>query len=385
MSLRSHRRNMTFLRRVEESVVAPARTEWFLPSLAFFSLLLLFLPILFGGDGSTSTEALPSVTSAGVPVERPKSGLAVREVRNVDTLIAIAQQFPVEGRARREATPLMDPDPLRVGQRPVLPSPREVLDEIRRGGAPAGTGVPTEAQPEGAGRAIHMVKPGEFLKKIAGQYGVDVQTLLSVNPTLNPRRPLQPGQRLWVVSRKGVMHTVQKGESLARVAHAYRVSPEAIRQANPVVAQKGILAGDEIFVPGGSSRTPPTAYIWPVQGRLTDGYGYREHPISGENTFHQGIDIAVPLGRTFVAARSGRAIFSGWKGNFGRTIIIDHEDGDWTVYAHNSANLVKEGQYVKRGEVIGRVGDTGSTTGPNLHFEVRRHRRAVNPLLVFRQ
>lgn len=385
MSLRSHRSNIKFLRRVEESVVAPARTEWFFPSLAFFSLLLLFLPILFGGEGSTSTEALPSVNSASAPVEPQQSGPAVREVRNVDTLIALAQQFPVEGRARPEATPRKDRDPLRVGKRPVVASPREVLDEVRRGGSPAGTSVPTESQSEGAGRAIHVVKPGEFLKKIAGQYGVDVQTLLAVNPTLNPRRPLQPGQRLWVVSRKGVVHTVQKGETLARIAHANRVPPEAIRQANPIVAQKGISEGEEIFIPGGFSRTPPTAYIWPVQGRLTDGYGYREHPISGENSFHQGIDIAVPLGRTFVAARSGRVIFSGWRGSYGRTIIIDHGDGDWTVYAHNSANLVREGQYVKRGEVIGRVGETGSTTGPNLHFEVRRHRRAVNPLLVFRQ
>ncbi len=96
---------------------------------------------------------------------------------------------------------------------------------------------------------------------------------------------------------------------------------------------------------------------------------------------HEGIDIAAPVGTPVMAAASGRVIFAGRMRGYGKIVIIQHENHYVTVYAHDSTNLVREGQMVTCGQVIGRVGRTGHTTGPNLHFEVRHNNIASNPLL----
>ncbi len=96
---------------------------------------------------------------------------------------------------------------------------------------------------------------------------------------------------------------------------------------------------------------------------------------------HEGVDIAVPVGTPVRAAASGRVIFAGRMRGYGKIIIVQHESHYVTVYAHESTNLVQEGQMVSRGQVIGRVGRTGRTSGANLHFEVRHNNIASNPLL----
>ena len=130
-------------------------------------------------------------------------------------------------------------------------------------------------------------------------------------------------------------------------------------------------------------------FLWPVPGRnIGSGagsrFGYRIHPITRRNTFHSGIDIPAPNGTNIVAANSGTVIFSGWNGGYGNCIIIDHGGGYATLYAHNSTNLVRVGEQVSRGQVIARVGSTGNSTGPHLHFEVLRNGRAVDPMQYFR-
>ena len=96
---------------------------------------------------------------------------------------------------------------------------------------------------------------------------------------------------------------------------------------------------------------------------------------------HDGVDIAVPVGTPVTAAASGRVIFAGRMRGYGKIIIVQHQNHYVTVYAHDSTNLVREGQMVSRGQLIGRVGRTGRTTGANLHFEVRHNNIASNPLL----
>lgn len=120
---------------------------------------------------------------------------------------------------------------------------------------------------------------------------------------------------------------------------------------------------------------------WPVPGhfRVTSGYGNRIHPFSRRREFHTGVDIGAPMGANIVAAESGTVIISGWNGGFGHTVVIDHGGGLSTLYAHNSRNLVQVGDWVNRGDVIARIGSTGVSTGPHLHFEVRHHGRHVNP------
>lgn|GEM_PF-3152896 len=114
---------------------------------------------------------------------------------------------------------------------------------------------------------------------------------------------------------------------------------------------------------------------WPVpNGTFSSGFGLRH------GVMHEGIDIAAPSGSPVEAAAAGQVIFAGRLHGYGKVIILAHRDHYVTVYAHNSADLVRRGQWVASGQMIGRVGRTGHTTGANLHFEVRHNNVATNPL-----
>lgn len=120
-------------------------------------------------------------------------------------------------------------------------------------------------------------------------------------------------------------------------------------------------------------------FIRPVPGRISSGYGWRTHPITRRRQFHTGVDIAASYGTPVRAGGDGRVIFTGWRGGYGNVVIIDHGDKVTTIYAHLSSIRVSEGTVVKAGQVIGRVGSTGFSTGPHLHFEVRVDGKHVDP------
>ncbi len=127
-----------------------------------------------------------------------------------------------------------------------------------------------------------------------------------------------------------------------------------------------------------TAQTVPSG--WPVRtGYITSGFGFRIHPIKHKRRFHEGIDFAAPRGAPVVAVADGLVTFSGKKGGYGRIVEIRHVGGLVTRYAHNSANLVEEGQMVRRGQKIAAVGSTGSATGPHCHFEVLKDGVPVNP------
>lgn len=123
-------------------------------------------------------------------------------------------------------------------------------------------------------------------------------------------------------------------------------------------------------------------FIRPVDGPVVSGFGYRVHPIFRRVKFHYGIDISAPSGTPIHAAADGVVIFAGWRRAYGNTVIIDHGNGLATLYAHCSRVLVSEGDVVKQGQVIALIGSTGLSTGPHLHFEVRRYGEPINPLAV---
>lgn len=114
--------------------------------------------------------------------------------------------------------------------------------------------------------------------------------------------------------------------------------------------------------------------LWPASGQVSSSYGPRG------NAHHDGIDIAAPEGTPIRAALDGVVAYNGSLRGYGKVVILTHEDGLTTVYAHNSKNLVKQGARVRRGTVIASVGQTGRTTGPNLHFEVRKNNQARDPM-----
>lgn len=146
-----------------------------------------------------------------------------------------------------------------------------------------------------------------------------------------------------------------------------------------------------LFVPS-SSTTPDKpkpkklSFILPGNGRITSGYSLlRQHPKTGKVRPHRGIDIAAQVGDPVWAAEAGRVSFSGVKGGFGKTVKIDHGNGWGTLYAHNSKNLVAVGDIVAKKQQIAEAGSTGLSTGPHIHFEVRRRGIAIDPLKVMKK
>ena len=119
---------------------------------------------------------------------------------------------------------------------------------------------------------------------------------------------------------------------------------------------------------------------WPVAGRITSSYGYREHPQTGARDFHSGMDIAADPGFAVRATADGIVSFAGWSGGSGNLIALEHGFGFSTYYAHNKMVVVKVGQKIKRGDVVSYVGSTGNSTGPHLHYEVWKEGKALNPL-----
>ncbi|TAN43128.1 MAG: M23 family metallopeptidase [Nitrospirae bacterium] len=119
---------------------------------------------------------------------------------------------------------------------------------------------------------------------------------------------------------------------------------------------------------------------WPVEGHITSPYGDRVHPRSGEPDFHSGIDIASEPGNSVRATADGIVSFSGWSGGGGNLVVLEHGFGYSTYYAHNKMVVVRVGQKVKRGELVGYVGSTGNSTGPHLHYEVWREGKVLNPM-----
>lgn len=121
---------------------------------------------------------------------------------------------------------------------------------------------------------------------------------------------------------------------------------------------------------------------WPVplSTNITSPYGNRFHPILKQELFHSGIDIAAPMGSDIISASDGKVLFSGDKGTYGRTVIIDHGSGITSLYAHCSALYVSAGQEVTKGQKVAAIGSTGRSTGPHLHFEIRENGITTNPL-----
>jgi murein DD-endopeptidase MepM/ murein hydrolase activator NlpD len=128
--------------------------------------------------------------------------------------------------------------------------------------------------------------------------------------------------------------------------------------------------------------TAPT--LWPVMGRITDHFGERIDPFSGEGAFHRGVDISSDYGTRIIAPADGIVRFSDFMNGYGRTVMIDHGNGISTLYGHLSGSAVTPGQFVRRGDAVGYVGQSGRSTGPHLHYEVRIFNTPVNPYKYLR-
>ncbi len=229
---------------------------------------------------------------------------------------------------------------------------------------------------------IYIVQSGDTLSNIAEIYKTNISKLTSAN-SMDARQKIRPGDRLLVSNLRGVLHRVSSGESLSTIASDYNVNVQKIQGINLLSNPNELQAGQTIFIPGAVRQVHKFEFQWPLSGvsrkRISSGYGYRQHPMGGWQDFHAGIDIAARYGTPILAAESGKVTQSGRQGNYGNCVTIDHQNGLSTLYAHASRLEVKKGQYVVKGQRIGTVGSTGRSTGPHVHFEVRKQNKAVNP------
>lgn len=132
-------------------------------------------------------------------------------------------------------------------------------------------------------------------------------------------------------------------------------------------------------IPGMNSSQALPPMHWPLEGRVSSGFGWRRDPFTGEQAWHSGVDMVAPKGTAIGAAWDGRVVFVGQRGGYGNMVVLEHAGGWRSYYAHNDRNTVKVGNKVQAGQQIATVGSTGRSTGPHLHFEVRQGATAWNP------
>jgi len=223
----------------------------------------------------------------------------------------------------------------------------------------------------------HTVKKGEDIRSIAKKYGTDADTVRGINNLESVI--LKPEQKLVVINKKGHLHTVKNGETIDLIARKYHVNAEIILLANGLEDFEEPETGDKLFIPG--VKIHFADFLWPLVGcRITSRFGMRIHPIFGDRRFHEGLDLAKWYGAPVRASADGIVTFAGRYAGYGNMITIMHKNGFSTRYGHLKSFLVKVRQYVKAGQFIGKVGSTGNSTGPHLHFEVRKYGRTADPL-----
>lgn len=247
----------------------------------------------------------------------------------------------------------------------------------------------TEAtQPTATTLVTHVVQAGETLASIAAQLNVTAMEIMADNQLVTADA-IEPGMTL-KVSSEGVLHLIKSGQTLTDISTTYGVSVTQITQANAINDPARIFAGETIIIPGATtdlwaevvklSHGQKTRFIWPAEGDITSPFGWRDNPVLGIHEHHNGIDIDVPLGTTVRAAAAGKVYFAGDNEGYGTTVILRHADDYYSVYGHLSTILVKTGQFVEMGQPIAESGNTGTSTGPHLHFEVRNGEFPVDPM-----
>jgi murein DD-endopeptidase MepM/ murein hydrolase activator NlpD len=221
---------------------------------------------------------------------------------------------------------------------------------------------------------IHVVKPGESLWSIGNKYDVSHKTIADFNDIDNARS-LKPGKIL-KIPRNLVENSrfAKSSKSKGKIEGAKSESSTGTRVASLSHRLPTSGRGAQSAPPPRRGGNPNAILIWPTQGVLYSSFGARA------GRMHSGLDISAPIGAKIVAAGNGEVIYAGRQGGYGNIIIIKHSAELVTVYAHNQENLVREGQNIRKGQEIGRVGQTGRATGPHVHFEVRIDTKPVNPL-----
>ena len=244
-------------------------------------------------------------------------------------------------------------------------------------------GDSTSSGKNGSQISLYVVKNGDSLSQIAEMFDVSINTIVWANDIRGSR--ISPGQQLVILPISGIKHIVKSGETIKGIVTKYKADLGEVLSYNDLTSGSKLAVGDEIIIPDGvvsqSASTSGNSSSGVSTARFSSypNYaGYFRRPIDGgvkTQGIHgyNGIDIGSPVGTPVMAAATGEIIIArqnGWNGGYGTYVVISHDNGTQTLYAHLNSALVTQGRVVQ-GQVIGYVGMTGKVTGPHLHFEVR--------------
>ena len=259
-----------------------------------------------------------------------------------------------------------------------------IVDEgVLLSGGPFGYDEYADNDYSGGEISIYQVREGDSLSQIAEMFDVTTNTVLWAND-LRSATDIHPGDSLVILPIVGVRHVIKDGDTIGSIAKKYESDSDEILSYNQLASADDLAVGETLIIPGGnmhdaapkrpaSSPSAPTKVTGSV---ASSGFthplpgGVRTQGLHGYNA----VDLAAPYGTPILAAAAGEVIVAktgGWNGGYGNYLVIRHPNGTQTLYSHNSSNAVGVGAYVSAGQVIGYIGNTGRSTGPHLHFEVR--------------
>ncbi|MDR1373349.1 MAG: M23 family metallopeptidase [Treponema sp.] len=231
---------------------------------------------------------------------------------------------------------------------------------------------------------LYTVRRGDSVSRIAVNHALSMDAVIASNNIPNVKR-LREGDTIRIPNMDGIPYTVRRGDTLLQISSSQGIPLEAILDANDIQSDT-INPGMVLFLPGARMRTEDLKmalgefFIYPIRGRLSSSFGWRNDPFTGERRYHAAIDLAASTGTPIKAAMDGRVSMVGVNSVYGKYIILTHSNGYQTMYAHMSVTSVRQGTYINQGVKIGEVGSTGYSTGPHLHFAVYKNGRALNPL-----
>ncbi len=230
----------------------------------------------------------------------------------------------------------------------------------------------------------YTIQRGDSISRIAASRSLSMDALIALNGISNAKR-IREGTVLRIPNMDGIPYTVQRGDSLSKISAKFEVPLEAILDANDITSET-LALGASLFIPGARmarddlKKALGEFFLYPTSGRLTSPFGWRNDPFTGVRRHHAAIDLASPTGTPIKSSADGTVSIAGTNATYGKYVIISHSGGFNTLYAHLNSIYVNKGARVLQGSVIGEVGNTGYSTGPHLHFAVFRNGRAINPM-----
>ena len=237
---------------------------------------------------------------------------------------------------------------------------------------------------------VYQIKEGDQIGKIAVQFDVSQDSIMSLNKIKNART-LQIGQLLKIPSMDGILYTVKGKDTLTDIAKAHKIAMENIISTNGL-KDTNLVAGAILFLPGAKldwmtiQEINGDLFVCPLRGRyrITSRYGWRNDPFTRNRSFHNGLDMAIVRGTPVFAALPGLVVSTGWSTVYGNHVIIKHHSGYQTLYGHLNSIMTSKGRFVSTSTQIGTVGSTGRSTGPHLHFTVYKNGATIDPSKVLK-